>query len=190
MNFKEEIIKYENTNYEMPYIVKIGLVPVILTVPYDIKQIKSDGKIKMLESFIKSIVQYTANNTNASFLIKTKVDANLEEKENFKDILLYLIKKNNIKLLIDIHVSLKEKNFDIEISNNLSLDYTMIEELKDIFEEENMVLFKGKVLTKSIYDNIDVIQIELNQKYIGYNDMENIQKICNALVKFINRYTN
>ena len=66
----------------------------------------------------------------------------------------------------------------------------MIEELKDIFEEENMVLFKGKVLTKSIYDNIDVIQIEINQKYIGYNDMENIQKICNALVKFINRYTN
>ena len=138
MNFKEEIIKYENTNYEMPYIVKIGLVPVILTVPYDIKQIKSDGKIKLSEPFTKAITQYIANQTNASFLIKTKdtkVDANSEEKENFKDTLLYLIKKHNIKLLIDIHGAKKERDFDIEFGtlNNLSIDYTVIKELGELY---------------------------------------------------------
>ncbi len=201
MDFEKEIIEYENTNYDRPYIVKIGLIPVIITAPHGIKQTKSDGKIKLSEPFTKAITQYIANQTNASFLIKTKdtkVDANSEEKENFKDTLLYLIKKHNIKLLIDIHGAKKERDFDIEFGtlNNLSIDYTVIKELEDAFKEEgikNIVYnnpFKGGGITRYIYanTNIDIIQIEINQKYRDYNNIENIQKVCNALNKFINQY--
>lgn len=47
MDFEKEIIEYENTNYDRPYIVKIGLIPVIITAPHGIKQTKSDGNIKL-----------------------------------------------------------------------------------------------------------------------------------------------
>lgn len=201
MDFEKEIMEYENTNYDRPYIVKIGLIPVIITAPHGIKQTKSDGNTKLPEPFTKAIAQYIANQTNASFLIKTKdtkVDANSEEKENFKDTLLYLIKKHNIKLLIDIHGAKKERDFDIEFGtlNNLSIDFTVIKELEDAFKEEgikNIVYnnpFKGGGITRYIYanTNIDIIQIEINQKYRDYNNIENIQKLCNTLNKFINQY--
>lgn len=202
MTFKEEILKYEYTSHKSPYIVKLGLLPVIITAPHGVRQKKEDGTIKLSEPFTKAIAMYVANNLNTSFLIKTKdtgVDANSDNKENFKETLLKVIKAQNIKLLIDIHGSKKERDFDVEFGtlNNLAADYSTVKELEDAFKRHdinNIVYnkpFKGGGITKYIYEStdIDVIQIEINRKFRDIDDIDNLKKVCDSLITFIKQYT-
>lgn len=202
MQFKDEILKYESSNYNNPYIMKIGLLPVIITAPHGVKQKKEDGTIKLSEPFTKAIAMYVANNLNTSFLIKTKdtgIDANSDNKEVFKETLLQIIKTQNIKLLIDLHGSKKERDFDIEFGtlNNLSADYSTVKELEDAFKEHGIknVLyndpFKGGGITRYIYGNtdIDVIQIEINRKFRDIDNIDNLKKVCDSLIAFIKQYT-
>ncbi len=202
MTFKEEILKYEYTSHKSPYIVKLGLLPVIITAPHGVRQKKEDGTIKLSEPFTKAIAMYVANKLNTSFLIKTKdtgVDANSDNKEIFKETLLKIIKAQNIKLLIDIHGSKKERDFDVEFGtlNNLSADYSTVKELEDTFKRHginNIVYnkpFKGGGITKYIYEStdIDVIQIEINRKFRDIDDIDNLKKVCDSLITFIKQYT-
>lgn len=202
MQFKDEILKYESSNYNNPYIMKIGLLPVIITAPHGVKQKKEDGTIKLSEPFTKAIAMYVANNLNTSFLIKTKdtgIDANSDNKEVFKETLLQIIKTQNIKLLIDLHGSKKERDFDIEFGtlNNLSADYSTVKELEDAFKEhgiKNVIYnepFKGGGITRYIYGNtdIDVIQIEINRKFRDIDNIDNLKKVCDSLIAFIKQYT-
>ncbi len=202
MQFKDEMLNYESSNYNTPYIIKIGLLPVILTAPHTIKQLKENGTIKLPEPFTKAIAMYIANKLDTSFLIKTKdtgVDANSDNKEDFKETLLQIIKTQNIKLLIDIHGSKKERDFDIEFGtlNNLSADYSTVKELEDSFKEHNIYNivynepFKGGGITKYIYGNtdIDVIQIEINQKFRDIDNIDNLKNVCDSLITFIKQYT-
>lgn len=202
MQFKDEMLNYESSNYNTPYIIKIGLLPVILTAPHTIKQLKENGTIKLPEPFTKAIAMYIANKLDTSFLIKTQdtgVDANSDNKEDFKETLLQIIKTQNIKLLIDIHGSKKERDFDIEFGtlNNLSADYSTVKELEDSFKEHNIYNivynepFKGGGITKYIYGNtdIDVIQIEINQKFRDIDNIDNLKNVCDSLITFIKQYT-
>ena len=202
MQFKDEMLNYESSNYNTPYIIKIGLLPVILTAPHTIKQLKENGTIKLPEPFTKAIAMYIANKLDTSFLIKTQdtgVDANSDNKEDFKETLLQIIKSQNIKLLIDIHGSKKERDFDIEFGtlNNLSADYSTVKELEDSFKEHNIYNivynepFKGGGITKYIYGNtdIDVIQIEINQKFRDIDNIDNLKNVCDSLITFIKQYT-
>ena len=202
MQFKDEMLNYESSNYNTPYIIKIGLLPVILTAPHTIKQLKENGTIKLPKPFTKAIAMYIANKLDTSFLIKTQdtgVDANSDNKEDFKETLLQIIKSQNIKLLIDIHGSKKERDFDIEFGtlNNLSADYSTVKELEDSFKEHNIYNivynepFKGGGITKYIYGNtdIDVIQIEINQKFRDIDNIDNLKNVCDSLITFIKQYT-
>ena len=202
MQFKDEMLNYESSNYNTPYIIKIGLLPVILTAPHTIKQLKENGTIKLPEPFTKAIAMYIANKLDTSFLIKTQdtgVDANSDNKEDFKETLLQIIKSQNIKLLIDIHGSKKERDFDIEFGtlNNLSADNSTLKALEEAFNEQGIKHivynepFKGGGITKYIYGNtdIDVIQIEINQKFRDIDNIDNLKKLCNSLIAFIQKYT-
>lgn len=202
MQFKDEMLNYESSNYNTPYIIKIGLLPVILTAPHTIKQLKENGTIKLPEPFTKAIAMYIANKLDTSFLIKTKdtgVDANSDNKEDFKETLLQIIKSQNIKLLIDIHGSKKERDFDIEFGtlNNLSADNSTLKALEEAFNEQGIKHivynepFKGGGITKYIYGNtdIDVIQIEINQKFRDIDNIDNLKKLCDSLITFIKQYT-
>lgn len=185
MQFKEEILNYETSNSDAPYIMKIGLIPVIITTPHT---------AKLSKPFTKAIVQYVANNLNTSFLIKTT--ANSDEIEDLKEPLLQIIKAQNIKLLIEIHDTKKEKAFDIEFETLKSLPdkFNAVKELEKSFKKHNInnilynETFKSKGITKYIYGNadIDVVQIEINQKF---NDLDNLKKVCDSLISFIQKYT-
>ena len=50
--------------------------------------------------------------------------------------------------------------------------------------------YKGGVVTRYIYGmtDIDVIQIEINRKYRDIENIDNIEKVCNALISFIRKY--
>lgn len=201
MSFKERILDLENIDINSTYIVKIGNKPVMLTAPHTMRQIKEDGTVKKPEPFTKAIALYVSEQVDCSHLIKledTGVDANSLVEEDFKRTLLGLIESNKIKLVIDIHGAKKEHNFDIEFGtlNNVSADYTTIKQLEDEFMDHgiNNIIhnepFKGGGITKYIYTNsdIDVIQIEINKNYRDFEKIENMEKICNALISFIEMY--
>lgn len=201
MTFKEEIDKLENSKTESTYLVKKGTVPIILTAVHTMKQRKKDGTIKLNEPFTKAIAKYVSNKINCSYLIKqkaTKIDSNCEEIDDFKLLLEKLINEYGIKLLIDIHGASSKRKFDVELGtlNNLSVRQSTIRNLRNSFFEYGIyeiVLnepFKGGGITKYIFGKteIDVIQIEINGKYRNINDAENMERLCNALIKFIRKY--
>lgn len=200
MTFKQKIIKLEEQSNH-PYIIKDGTIPILLTAPHTMKQKRLDGTVKVSEPFTRAIAKYVSEKTNCSYLTKEKdtlIDSNWEETDAFKVLLEEKIKNNQIKLVIDIHGANRKRNFDIELGtlNNLSADFSTIMELKEAFEEKGIVNiemnhpFKGGGITKYIYGitNIDIIQIEINAKYRDVDNIENMEKICNALIKFINQY--
>lgn len=201
MTFKEEIDKLENSKTESTYLVKKGTVPIILTAAHTMKQRKKDGTIKLNEPFTKAIAKYVSNKTDCSYLIKqkaTKIDSNWEELDDFKLLLERFIHEHGVKLLIDIHGASSKREFDVELGtlNNLSVRQSTIRNLRNSFFENGIyeiVLnepFKGGGITKYIFGKteIDVIQIEINGKYRNINNAENMERICNALIKFIRKY--
>lgn len=203
MNFKNEILNYENNDTNKTYILEIGNIPVILTAVHTMNQMREDGSIKCSEPFTKAIVKYISKELNTSSFIKlidTGVDSNSVVLDDFKEILLKTIKENNIKLLIDIHGAKEERDFDVEFGtlNNLSADFSTIKELEDAFREnginniEHNNPFKGGGITQYIYGNtnIDIIQIEINKKYRDIDNIEELEKVCNSLIDFIKMYTN
>ena len=198
INEIEELEKYSNNEN---YIINKGKIPVVLTAPHTMQQIKEDGSIKLSEPYTKAIALYVSKNINCNSLIKLKdtgIDSNSDNIDEFKLVLKDLINDNNIKLLIDIHGASKDRDFDIELGtlNNMSADYSTINELKEAFIENginNIVIndpFKGGGITRYIYGmtDFDVIQIEINKKYRDIENIDNIEKVCNALISFIRKY--
>lgn len=201
MNFKTEIEELENVDNNENYIINKGKLPVVLTAPHTMQQIKEDGSIKLSEPYTKAIALYVSKNINCSSLIKLKdtgIDSNSDNIDEFKLVLKDLINDNNIKLLIDIHGASKNRDFDIELGtlNNMSADYSTINELREAFIENginNITInnpFKGGGITRYIYGmtDIDVIQTEINKKYRDIENIDNIEKVCNALISFIRKY--
>lgn len=173
MTFKDEIKDYEFSN--SPYIIKMGLTPIIIVTP----------KINKNESFAKTIAKYVSNKTESSFLI------NIQEQtldDNFKPILLNLINNQNIKLLISITIDTKDNGFDLEIetSKNLNAIFPVIKQLETSFKNNHVKTIYNKNYHEEFkYNSVDIIQIIINPKYLYVDNLENI---CNALINFINQY--
>lgn len=200
MNFKEIIESLEYEEIEDTYIHKFYGIPVMLTAVHTMKQVQKD-KVKLNEPFTKAIALYVSNNTKASYFIKlkdTNIDSNSLIIDEYKIKLLDYIKSNGIKLVIDLHGANINRDFDIEFGtlNNLSIDFSTVKELEESFNKNGIFNikynepFKGGGITQYIYQNtdIDVIQIEINQKYRDIRNSENIEKVCKSLIDFINQY--
>lgn len=200
MTFKQKMVQLEKPSTQT-YITKEGTIPVLLTASHTMKQERLDGSVKVREPFTRAIAKYVSEKMNCSYLIKEKdtlIDSNWEEIDAFKILLEEKIKKNNIKLVIDLHGANRERDFDVELGtlNNLSADFSTIMELKEAFRENGVINikmnhpFKGGGITKYIYGmtDIDIIQIEINGKYRDIENIDNMEKICNSLIQFINQY--
>ena len=199
--FEEEINELENRKYNEDYIIKKGTIPILFTAPHTMKQIKEDNSIKYSETYTKAIALYLHENYNVNCMIKIKdtgMDSNRDNRDEFKKELIRFVKDNNIKLVIDLHGSKIERNFDIEFGtmNNLSADYSTIKELEKSCNENGIINieynnpFKGGAITQYLYGikDIDVIQVEINGKYRDSNNMDKIEKVCNSFISFIKEY--
>lgn len=199
--FKEKILEYEQNYNDLTYIARTGKIPVILTAAHTMTQLKQNGEYKASEPYTKAIAMYVAENTECFFLIKNKdtgIDSNHVENDAFKNMLLDNIKDNDIKLVIDLHGAKSEREFDVELGtlNNLSSDYSTIEELIDAFNENKIsnievnIPFKGGEITKKVFfeTDCDVIQIEINRIFRNIEDSNKIEQICNSLISFIEQY--
>jgi len=201
MIFKDEINELENLEFNDNYIIKKGTIPILFTAPHTMKQIREDGSIKLSEPYTKAIALYLNKHFNVNSMIKindTGLDANRDNRDEFKIELLRFIKENNIKLVIDLHGSSKSREFDIEFGtlNNLSADFSTIKELEEAFTENgisNIIHndpFKGGAITSYVcgLKDVDVIQIEINGKYRDYNNLDELEKLIKCFEKFIKQY--
>lgn len=201
MEFKEQIQNYEQSNKDLTYICKTGKIPVVLTAVHTMKQIKSNGDYKMSEPYTKALALYITDAVDCFCLVKNKdtgIDSNNSDDDDFKRMLLDIIKDQNIKLVIDLHGAKKERDFYVELGtlNNLSSDFSTLKELIEAFNENGVPTvavndpFKGGAVTKKVFSETecDVVQIEINGNFRDIEDSEKIEKISNSLIAFIRQY--
>lgn len=198
MTLKQELINYEETTNGESLFIKVGEVPIIITAPHTTSQKRSDGSIKKAEPFTKAICMLVTTRKNCSCLIKledTGIDANSLVDEEFKRKLLSLIKKNNIKLAIDLHGAKGDRDFDIELGtlDNKSIKKSLVQKLEQSFYNNGIKKivynnpFKGGGITQYVYNKIgiDVVQIEINSSFRNLENIDKISAVCNALMDFI-----
>ena len=199
--FEEEINELEKMIFDQDFIIKKGTLPILFTAPHTMEQIKEDGSIKLNEPYTKAIALYLNKHFKVNCMIKLKdtgIDANRDNRDEFKTKLIRFIKENNIKLVIDLHGSSKDREFDIEFGtlNNLSAEYATIKELEEAFTENGITNvmhndpFKGGAITEYVYSlkDVDVIQIEINGKYRDYQNIDELKKLCKSFENFIKQY--
>lgn len=58
MSFKEDICKLEEFNGLFDYLLVKGEIPVFITAPHTMEQLKKDGSVKYSEPFTKAIAMY------------------------------------------------------------------------------------------------------------------------------------
>ena len=104
----------------------------------------------------------------------------------------------HFKLVIDLHGASESRDFDVEFGtmNNLTADFSTINELKEAFIENGITKisfnnpFKGGAITQYLYNkkDIDVIQLEINYRYRDYSNLDNLELLIKALSAFIKQY--
>lgn len=199
--YKNKMIELEKKYHDLTYICKNGNCPIILTAAHTMEQLKEDGNVKLGEPYTKAIALYVSEIMETFCLIKNKdtgIDSNKSKDDTFKNMLLDNIKDNNIRLVIDLHGARKDREFDIEIGtlNNLTSDYTTVNELIDSFNENGIFKvevnepFKGGEITKKIYGETecDILQIEINGKYRNISEIEKLKQVTDSLINFIRYY--
>ena len=199
--FQREILKYENEENNELVSVRIGKYPVLLTSVHSILQLDKNDIKKLNEPFTKSIAKYVANVCDIGYVIKNiddGNDSNHVEFDKYKNKLIDIINKEKIRLVIDIHGASEKRNFDVELGtlNNLSADFSTINELKESFIENGIKnikineLFLGGKVTQSIFlcTNSEAVQLEINKRYRDIQNEKNLEQLCNSLIKFIKKY--
>ncbi len=202
MSFKEEMMELENKVFQEDYIIKTGTLPILFTAPHTMQQVREDGSIKLKEPYTKAIALYFNKHFHVSCIVKirdTGLDSNRDNQDDFKKELMKFVKENKVKLVIDLHGASKERDFDVEFGtmNHLTTDYSTLKEFEEAFLENGIFNvahndpFKGGAITQYLYSqkDVDVIQLEINQKYRDLNQLEYLEKLCMALEKFILQYS-
>lgn len=203
MNFGEKIKKYESVNGLFDYLLVKGEIPVIITAPHTMEQVKKDGTIKYSEPYTKAIALYLNEVCSSSYLIKTKdtgMDSNRDNHDEFKEDLVNFVKDNDIKLVIDLHGADHNRDFDVEFGtmNNLTADFSTIKELEEALRHNGIVNiehndpFKGGAITQYLYNikDVEVIQLEINGRYRDIEHIDDLENLCNALIYFIKEFVN
>lgn len=201
MNFKEEINNLENILFDEDFIINKGDTPILFSAPHTMLQVHEDGTVKYNEPYTKAIALYLNKYCGAYSIVKIKdtgIDSNREDHDEYKTELLRLVKKNDIKVIIDLHGSDPNRDYDVEFGtlDNLSASYSTIKELEQSFINngiiniEHNIPFRGGAITKYLYkiDEVDVIQLEINCRYLDLNNVDLLEQLVKSLVDFINNY--
>ena len=201
MNFNQEINELENKVFKNDFVILKGEIPILFSSPHTMLQTKENGEIKLSEPYTKAISLYLNKYYRTYSIIKnndTGIDSNRDNYDKYNIELRRIIKDYNIKLVIDLHGALKEREFDIEFGtlNNISADFSTIRELEEAFKENGIKNishndpFKGGAITKGVYGltDVNVIQLEINGKYRDINNLELLEKLINSFANYINQY--
>ena len=197
--YNSQIIQKENKGFE----IEKGKIPIILSAPHCVPQTRN-GKIKPKEGETGAIVQILARKRQCYAIFKTRHqndDANYDIDSNmYKDNLRKIIKRENIKLLLDFHGAKNENAFDIEIGTdegkNINQKNYIVAQLKEklnkqkifnIVENQKFKASSIHTICKYIHEttNIPCIQLEITGRYRYIENLEGIKKLIMGIEDFI-----
>lgn len=195
--------EYFGTNVwtEEKYRVLSGRLPVLLSAPHAVNQIRGDD-VRDAEKFTGALTRYLSNATNsyAIFQLFTHSDPNSDEEHNYKNGIINLVESYNIRLLIDIHSSTFKDDTDIDIVTNQRTTLcgmtNLPEKIKDIGKKYGIMVDENNVPNKSpeneiiavtsLICGIPSIRIVINNKKIDIaNNEECFKNICKTIEEFI-----
>lgn len=198
--------EYFGTNVwtEEKYRVLSGSVPVLLSAPHAVNQIRGED-VRDAEKFTGAFVRYLCNATSSFgiFQLFTHADPNNDEDHNYKNAVINLINAYNIKLLIDVHSSTFKDDTDIDIVTNSRQTLRGMDSLFDKLKllgvkynvkvDENNVPNKEKsneiITVASLICGIPTMRIVINNKKLDVlNDEESINKILLLMEEFISYF--
>lgn len=184
MEFKRELRILE-TKFQTEKEVQTydGNVPILLTA-LETTNIEEDGNIILAEDFLIAIARYVAARTNSSYFIKIRhTDDKLMTK------LFNYIYQHKIKLVFEITgTNDLENNVTIKINNRIPIDYSLTKEIEESFKELNISKVKTEIVNNKM--DFDLVTLEINREYRNIEESEKIEKICNAIINFIEQYSN
>ena len=149
-------VKYETEDFKNGddnFLVKLGSLPVILSAPHAVSQ-KREGIIKPADLKTGGIVEFISEEINCFGITRT---CNLGDDPNFyndgvslkyKQEILRLINKYQIKLLLDIHGCSNKHGFDIEIGTN---DFKNVKVRECVFIVEKYLATIGIVSVDRVF---------------------------------------
>ncbi len=198
--------EYFGTNVwtEEKYRVLSGKVPVLLSAPHSVNQIRGDD-VRDAEKFTGALTRYLSSATGsyAIFQLFTHADPNSDEEHNYKNGIINLIEAYKIKLLIDIHSSTFKDDTDIDVVTNQRTTLCGMEDLplkiKEIALKYNVKVDENNVPNKSreneiiavasLVCGIPSIRIVINNKKLDImNNEESFKGICKTLEEFISSF--
>lgn len=177
-----------NNNKHVDSLFIEGTNNVLISVPHGVAQTRL-GKHKVAEIGTVSTGKILADETNCNILIKTKNnfdDANFDRNCEYRKKLKQIIKKHNIKYLIDLHGLAKWRDCDVNLGtnlgNNIENDIELFNRLNNMLCENFNVkidvpfMASGNTISACVKRdfNIWTLQIEINCSIT--NHKENINK--------------
>ena len=204
-SYNKKFDEYENKplKEEQTFEVIEGKIPVLLSAPHSVRQLR-EGKIKGKDRYTGAITIELAKQTNSFAIYKTynnQDDASYDiENNEYKEKVLELIDKHNIKVFLDIHGAKDTDEFDVDIGTdekrNLNGKTQILENLIKNLNEKGITQigidkkFKActmHTLTKKIASstNIACMQIEITRKYRDLEQVEKMEKVINAIKSWI-----
>lgn len=157
-----------------------GNIPVILSVPHAVRQIRN-GSFKKPDIFTGSLGIILQELTNCHLIYRTytgKGDANRDLECPYKNDLLKKISENKILYLIDLHGMAEDRNFDIDIgtlkgkTTSLDLEALILDcfytfNIKDVRFDYLFDADKKGTVTNTVWyrTGIHCFQIEINNIY-------------------------
>lgn len=204
---------FANNNYfgtnvwtEEKYRVLSGKIPVILSAPHAVNQIRDDD-VREAEQFTGALTRYLSTSTGSYgiFQMFTHADPNDDKDHYYKNAILNLVNAHDIKLLIDIHSSTFKDDCDIDIVTNkrqtLCGQDFLINQLYELADKHNVLIGENNVPNKECENEIisntamicgiPSIRIVLNNKKIDIvNNEKKFEEICGLLEEFINSIMN
>ena len=213
---KEEILgleadfannEYFGTNVwtEEKYRVLSGNVPVLISAPHSVNQIRGED-VRDAEKFTGALTRYLCNATSSFgiFQIFTHADPNTDEENAYKNAVVNLVNAYNIKLLIDIHSSTFSDDTDIDVVTNkrqtlIGKDdlYTKLKQFGimhgakiDENNEPNKEKENEIIMVTSLICGIPAMRLVINNKKLDIlNNEKNFYKVAKVIENFINDFS-
>ena len=213
---KEEILgleadfannEYFGTNVwtEEKYRVLSGNVPVLISAPHSVNQIRGED-VRDAEKYTGALTRYLCNATSSFgiFQIFTHADPNTDEENAYKNAVVNLVNAYNIKLLIDIHSSTFFFFFDIDVVTNkrqtlIGKDdlYTKLKQFGimhgakiDENNEPNKEKENEIIMVTSLICGIPAMRLVINNKKLDLlNNEKNFDKVAKVIENFINDFS-
>ncbi|MBQ7467061.1 MAG: hypothetical protein IJS74_03195 [Clostridia bacterium] len=190
--------KFINLNNRKNFATLNGLNKVLISAPHGVSQVRL-GKHKVAEIGSIALALWLANETTSNFIAKTKNcfdDANFDEKSDYKDACFDIIKKKNVKYVLDFHGLASNRGIDINIGTHLGKntenDEKILLQLKKELEKHFVVSiddpFMAGAMTvssscKNKFPEIWAVQIEINCAITNKKENEDKLKILLNILK-------